>query len=212
MTNDSVVDALFANGGVIRVRTLEELIDVTSLIDAQPIPNGSRVAIVGNAGGPLILAADAAEASDLTVPVLSDELQQRVRFTVSDAAATANPVDLLATVSGAQLVSVLDLLGASNEVDAIVTVPLRAGAGSLGASATGAGQHDLELGLELIVGASRSERYGPLLLVGAGGTAAEILGDRTTLLAPASHEEIVSAIQQLRIAPLLVGYRDPLSC
>jgi acetate---CoA ligase (ADP-forming) len=376
MTNDSVVDALFSNGGVVRVRTLEELIDVASLFDSQPIPNGNRVAIVGNAGGPLILAADAAEASGLAVPVLSDQLQKSIRALVLDAAATANPVDLLATVTGDQLAAVLDLIGRSNEVDSVVVVTVRVTAeiGPLGVAAHQSGlalpvivaemgeapdrtapgsfssperavhalsrvleyadwrrdlgresdnsaralptvnvtaararieavvssggdwlraesafgvlddlgvsvapyryirtkaeladaitavglpvvlkadaigvihkseanalarsvasldiaitifdrfeidfagrlngvlvQREVGAGIELIVGASRSERYGALLLVGAGGTAAEVLGDRVTLLAPASPGDIVTALKQLRIAPLLAGYRD----
>ena len=54
-----------------RARTLEELIDVGLLLDRQPAPAGRRVALIGNAGGPLILGADAADAAGLEVPLLS---------------------------------------------------------------------------------------------------------------------------------------------
>ena len=58
-SSDVAVDALFRQAGVIRVDTLEELLDTAQMLSTQPIPNGPRVAIVGNAGGPGILAADA---------------------------------------------------------------------------------------------------------------------------------------------------------
>ena len=56
------VDALFEQAGVIRTETLSELLDVSSLLSSQPMPKGSRVGIVTNAGGPGIMCADACEA------------------------------------------------------------------------------------------------------------------------------------------------------
>ena len=63
--SDAVVDALFRQAGVIRTDTLEELFDVAVLLAHQPMPQGPRVAILTNAGGPGILAADACEAKGL---------------------------------------------------------------------------------------------------------------------------------------------------
>jgi succinyl-CoA synthetase alpha subunit/GNAT superfamily N-acetyltransferase len=60
---DTVVDALFRQAGVIRTETLEELFDVAALLSHQPVSQGRRVAILTNAGGPGILAADACEAT-----------------------------------------------------------------------------------------------------------------------------------------------------
>ena len=61
-SSDTVVDALFRQAGVIRTERLEELFDVAALLSQQPVPRGRRVAILTNAGGPGILAADACEA------------------------------------------------------------------------------------------------------------------------------------------------------
>ncbi len=126
-TDDRIVDALFNHGGVIRAHTIEELIDVVAVLDRQPLPQGDRVVVIGNAGGPLILAADAAEASHLVVPQLSAQLQTEIRRLVTDAASTANPVDLLATVTNAQLESVIDLVVSSGEADAIAVVTVQVG-------------------------------------------------------------------------------------
>ena len=69
--SDTAVDALFHQAGVIRVRTLEELIDLAGLLSRQPLPAGPRVAVLTNAGGLGILCADACEASGLTLPTLT---------------------------------------------------------------------------------------------------------------------------------------------
>jgi acyl-CoA synthetase (NDP forming) len=62
-------------------------------------------------------------------------------------------------------------------------------------------------GIELIVGAKRDPRFGPVLLVGAGGLYAEVVGDVAVALAPASEEAAEALLRSLRIAPLLDGAR-----
>jgi acyl-CoA synthetase (NDP forming)/RimJ/RimL family protein N-acetyltransferase len=61
------VDAMFRQAGIIQVDTLDEMFDVAQLLAHQPLPAGSRVAIVGNSDALGLLAVDAAAASGLTV-------------------------------------------------------------------------------------------------------------------------------------------------
>ncbi len=61
------VDAMFRQAGIIQVDTLDEMFDVAQLLAHQPLPTGSRVAIVGNSDALGLLAVDAAAASGLTV-------------------------------------------------------------------------------------------------------------------------------------------------
>lgn len=117
-----IVDALFAHTGVLRARTLEELIDVGLLLDRQPAPVGRRVGLIGDAGGPLILGADAADAGGLDVPVLSAPLQEQLARLAPVAASTANPVDLGSGVSPDRMAAVIEAISASGEVDACVVV------------------------------------------------------------------------------------------
>ena len=93
--SDAAADALFANAGVIRARTLDELIDVASLLSAQPVPRGRRVAVVTNAGGLGILAADACEALGLELPPPSDEARAALAAVMPAEASVANPIDML---------------------------------------------------------------------------------------------------------------------
>jgi acyl-CoA synthetase (NDP forming) len=64
-----------------------------------------------------------------------------------------------------------------------------------------------EPGTELIVGALRDRQFGPMVMLGAGGTLADILDDRTFRLAPLTDEHADAMIASLRVARLLDGYR-----
>ena len=65
----------------------------------------------------------------------------------------------------------------------------------------------LSRGLELIVGAKRDPRFGPVLLVGAGGLYAEIVKDVAVALAPVTEAGAEALLRSLRVAPLLDGAR-----
>jgi ATP-grasp domain len=68
-------------------------------------------------------------------------------------------------------------------------------------------QHQVEAGVELLIGGVRDPAIGPLVVVAAGGTQAELLRDRTVVLAPLSRAEAAAALQGLRTFPLLRGFR-----
>ena len=70
-TSELAVEALFRQTGVIRADTLEQLFDVAVALATQPLPAGRRIGIVGNAGGPVRLAVDAAEGAGLVVQSLT---------------------------------------------------------------------------------------------------------------------------------------------
>lgn len=119
---DVAVDAIFHQTGVIRVDTLEELFDVTSLLSNEPVPKGRRVGIVTNAGGPAILAVDGLESRGLEVPVLSEGLQQRLRDFLSPEAAVRNPVDMIAAAGAPEYRNVLEAMLAADELDAVIAI------------------------------------------------------------------------------------------
>jgi acyl-CoA synthetase (NDP forming)/RimJ/RimL family protein N-acetyltransferase len=121
-SDQAIVDALLVHTGVLRVDTLDELIDVGLLLDRQPAPSGRRIALIGNGGGPLIIRADAAESAGLEVPELSTGLQAEISRLVPGVVSAANPVDLPATVLPKHLAAVVDMVGRSGEVDSVVVV------------------------------------------------------------------------------------------
>ncbi|TML87413.1 MAG: GNAT family N-acetyltransferase [Actinobacteria bacterium] len=119
---EAAVDALFRQTGVIRVDTLEQLFDVAHVLTHQPLPRGGRVAIVGNAGGPGILAADACEGQGLEVPELSQDTRGELRSFLPAAAAVRNPVDLVASASAADYGRAVRTVLADSGVDAVVVI------------------------------------------------------------------------------------------
>ncbi len=119
---DVAVDALFRQAGVIRTDTLEGLFEVTALLANQPVPGGRRVAVLTNAGGPGILAADALEARKLELPELSGELQERLAAHLAPAASTRNPVDMIASAGPEEYRACLDELMRAPEIDAVIAI------------------------------------------------------------------------------------------
>ena len=61
--------------------------------------------------------------------------------------------------------------------------------------------------VELIVGCSRDPEFGPVLMVGWGGTETEVLEDVTFLALPATREEIGRALAGLKVSRLIDGFR-----
>jgi acetyl coenzyme A synthetase (ADP forming)-like protein len=120
--SDDVSEQVLSRAGVTRVNTLEELFDTTQAFASQPPPKGRRVAIVGNAGGPAILAADAAAAHGLQVPELSQETQTRLASFLPPAAAIRNPVDIVASGSPAAFEQALRTVLDDPEIDAVLAI------------------------------------------------------------------------------------------
>jgi acyl-CoA synthetase (NDP forming)/RimJ/RimL family protein N-acetyltransferase len=120
--SDVIVDALFEQAGVLRVDTMEQLLNAARVLTDLPLPAGPRVAVVGNSGGPGILAADAAVAAGLTVASLSDSMRAGISRLAPDAAATDNPLDLGAGIQPVALEAVLSMVLHSPEVDAVLGI------------------------------------------------------------------------------------------
>jgi acetyl coenzyme A synthetase (ADP forming)-like protein len=62
-------------------------------------------------------------------------------------------------------------------------------------------------GVEMIAGITHDPAFGPLVMVGAGGVNAELLGDRNLHILPLTDVDAAEAIRSLRLSPLLFGYR-----
>jgi acetyl coenzyme A synthetase (ADP forming)-like protein len=119
---DIAVDALFRQAGVVRVDTLDELFDMALLLGSQPLPNGRGVAVVGNSGGPGILATDACDGAGLTVPELTAQTQAALRQVVDPNAAVPNPIDLVASATPEIYEQALRLVLADERVDAALVI------------------------------------------------------------------------------------------
>lgn len=92
--SDRIYEAAFRRAAILRVDGIEEMFDLCHGLSQCPLPQGGRVAIVTNSGGPGILAADRAEALGLVVAEPSDRLRGRLAPLLSPHASLHNPIDL----------------------------------------------------------------------------------------------------------------------
>ena len=120
--SEAGVDALFRQAGVIRAATLEELIDVSTLLSSQPEVQGRRVAVLTNAGGLGILAADALDAAGLQLPALGEATVERLRELLPSEASVANPVDMLGSATAASYAAAVPAVLADPGVDAVLAL------------------------------------------------------------------------------------------
>jgi acetyl coenzyme A synthetase (ADP forming)-like protein len=120
--SDVAVDALFHQAGVIRADTIDEMFDVAACLEAQPLPAGRRVAIVTNAGGPGILAADACEAVGLTAAEFSETTRARLHEFLPQVASVVNPVDMVASAGPNEYRRSVEVALRADETDALIVI------------------------------------------------------------------------------------------
>jgi acyl-CoA synthetase (NDP forming)/GNAT superfamily N-acetyltransferase len=115
-------EALFGQAGVIVTSSLGELIEASALLACQPLPAGDRVAIVSNAGGIGVLAADACADNGLQVARVSAATRRRLRRLLPAPTALSGPVATAATVSDETFRACLEAVAADDGVDAVLAV------------------------------------------------------------------------------------------
>ena len=119
---DVATGALFAQCGVIRVTSIEEMFDASKAFLTQSIPKNGKVAILSNAGGPAIMATDACVRLGLEVPELSTETQTRLKKVLPKEAAITNPIDIIATGGSDRYEAALNVLIKDKEIGSIITI------------------------------------------------------------------------------------------
>ena len=135
--SDTAVEALFHQAGVLRARTLEELVDATALLANQPLPSGPRVGVLTNAGGLGILCADACEEAGLELPEPGEETRAALAGLVPEDASLANPIDMLGSATAASYAQAIPPLLADKRLDALIVLfvpPVVAGADEVAAA------------------------------------------------------------------------------
>jgi acyl-CoA synthetase (NDP forming)/RimJ/RimL family protein N-acetyltransferase len=131
-------EALFGQAGVVATHSLGELVETAAFLSCQPLPAGQRVAIVSNAGGAGVLAADACVDSGLTVATLGPVTQHRLAEVLPAGAAVAGPVDTTAGVGADAFQSCLEIVAADDSVDALLAIGVPTAVADLGAAITSA--------------------------------------------------------------------------
>jgi acetyltransferase len=116
-------DAVFEKYGFIVSNDLDEAVAIAAALTTNPLPKGDRVAVLTVSGGAGIWGADSVSLQGLQVPELSEPIQAEIMKLLPSYGSARNPIDVTAQgVHSGGLQRSIDLLDASNEVDAILVV------------------------------------------------------------------------------------------
>ncbi len=114
--------AAFRRSGIIRAQTFEQLLDYAKALVMAPLPQGKRVAIVTNAGGSGILAADAVEQAGMQVATLATSTASALVQRLPAAASVGNPIDVLGDADPERYRLAVKAAQEDPEVDAVLVI------------------------------------------------------------------------------------------
>ncbi len=120
--NDAVFDAAFQRAGIIRVETIAELFNAAQALAMQPRPQGNRLAIVTNAGGPGVLATDYLTTRGGKLALLSERTMKQLNEFLPESWSHNNPVDVLGDASAETYRKALEICLADENVDGVLAI------------------------------------------------------------------------------------------
>jgi acetyltransferase len=118
--SDAAYEAAFRQSGVFRAKTLSELFDSSRALAYQPVPRGENIAILTNAGGPGVLAADKVYSLGMKLAQLSDDTLSQLDEICPANWSRRNPVDIIGDSTAKRYDDALNILMNAMEVDAVV--------------------------------------------------------------------------------------------
>ncbi len=121
---DKAAAALLKQSGVIREFSLKNLFANAKAFSNCPIPQGNRVAIITNSGGPGIMATDAICESGMQMAKITDETKAKLRSFLPSAASVKNPIDMIASAPIEHYIQTLETVIADENVDMIMVIYL----------------------------------------------------------------------------------------
>ncbi len=119
---DVAYAAAFHRSGIIRAETYEAMFNYATAFAMQPLPKGDRVAIITNAGGPGIMAADAVERCGMNVHTLAGSTASALAEKLPAAASVGNPIDVLGDADPERYVDAVNAAQDDPDTDAIVVI------------------------------------------------------------------------------------------
>ena len=120
--SDIAFEAAFEKAGILRADSAEQMFDWARALANCPLPRGNHIAILTNAGGPGVIAADALEQSGLSLARLHDQTLKALNTTLPPAASALNPVDMLASAAPETYAACLKILLDDEHVDGVLVI------------------------------------------------------------------------------------------
>ncbi len=119
---DAVCDAVFEEAGILRLSSIEELFNTAIMYAYQPMPQGDRLAIVTNAGGPGVMATDSAVNLGLSIARFDESTTVKLKASLPDAANVRNPVDVIGDARADRYTAALEAVLDDPNVDEALVI------------------------------------------------------------------------------------------
>lgn len=120
--SEEAFNAAFEKAGVLRADTAEQMFDWARALENCPLPRGKNMAILTNAGGPGVIAADSLETNGLLLSQLAESTLKILATTLPPSASFHNPVDMLASASPDTYAACLRHLLHDENVDGVMVI------------------------------------------------------------------------------------------
>lgn len=120
--SDEVLDAAFRRCGVLRVNTVEELFHMAEALAKQPRPRGNRLTIVGNAGGPAVLATDALIIEGGELASLGPDTMDELNHFLPPHWSRGNPIDILGDADADRYAKAVEIVLRDPNADAVLAI------------------------------------------------------------------------------------------
>lgn len=117
---DAVYEAAFKRAGMVRIDRAEDMFDCAELLARHKTPNGPRLAIITNAGGPGVMAADELLERDGELATLAAETIEKLNKVLPSAWSHQNPVDVLGDARPDRFSKALEIVAQDPNVDGVL--------------------------------------------------------------------------------------------
>ena len=117
---DEVFEMAMKQMGILRVERISQLFNMANFLSKQPIPKGPRLAIITNAGGPGVIATDAAVIAGAEVAPLSELTYAELNAALPEAWSRSNPVDILGDATPERYAKVIEVVARDSNSDGIL--------------------------------------------------------------------------------------------
>ncbi len=121
-SEDAVYDAAFQRAGLARVYEIGDIFSVAELLGRSRFPQGPRLGIVTNAGGPGVMATDALIASNGELAVLSETTMANLNENLPPYWSHGNPVDVLGDARAKRVAKATQIVLGDDNVDAVLVI------------------------------------------------------------------------------------------
>ncbi|MBW9222964.1 acetate--CoA ligase family protein [Methanothermococcus sp. SCGC AD-155-K20] len=117
-----IYNAAFKKGKILVVDTFEELVNLMHVFSTQPIMKSNRIAIVTNAGGFGVMAADSCKKYNLTLGDFQPSTREELKKYLPQTSSISNPLDLIGDADTSRYGHALEIIKGDKNIDGIIVI------------------------------------------------------------------------------------------